>query len=120
MQSLLHEDAIVMVQGHDVGDSAQCNQVQVSRRHLCGSRASVGLQGAAERCHQVERNADSGQVRTGEITVLEIRVDYRVRPRQFGARKVMVRDQHLHSESTRFVDALDAGDAVVDRDQEAW
>ena len=97
-QTLLHENAVVVVQRHNIGHCAQCNQVKILRRYFRSTVSAALFQHAANPGHEVERNSHAGQVRTRELAVLQVRVDDDRRRGKFIARQMMVRHQHRNPE----------------------
>ncbi len=82
-QSLVHEDAIVVIERHDVGDRTQRNEVEVLGGDLGGAGSALLLQHASNARHQVEGNTDAGQVATRKPAAIEVRVNDDCGVRQF-------------------------------------
>ncbi len=116
-EAFVHQDAVVAVQPHDVGDRPERHQVQQvgDRRQPL---ASLRLETPGQRRHQVEGNAHACQGLARERRVGQVRVDHRRAAGQIGPRQVMVRHQHVDATRARRVDAAMRGDAVVDRDDQ--
>lgn len=112
-----------MVEPDDIGDSPQRDQIE--QRGEPGFAASAALgkpvaraQFGAQRQHNVEDDADSGEMLAGEVAVREIRVDDTVGGRQLVAWQVVVGDQRRDPQLPGAGHAVDAGDAVVDGDDQ--
>ena len=73
---------------------------------------------AAQRLHQLQRDADAGEVLVGIAAVVPLRVDHRQRRRQLGVRLVMVGDDQIDAELARAPRRVGAADAAVDRDDQ--
>jgi hypothetical protein len=119
-EALLDENAVVVVQRHDVGNGAQGDEVQVLR---CGFRSAgdtLAIEPAAERRHQVKSDADTSQVAARELTARQIRIDDDIGCGQFCCRQVMIRDEHLDATVTGFADACNTRNSVIDRDNQLW
>ena len=72
----------------------------------------------AQRLHQLQRDADAGQVLVGIGAVVPLRVDHRQRLRQLGVGLVVVGDDQIDAELARAARRLGAADAAVDRDDQ--
>ena len=116
-QSLLHEDAVVAVERHEIRHRAECDEVE-QVRHCRQASPAAGLEFARDRRHQVEGDANPGQRAAAETGARKIRIHVRRALRQVRRRQVMIGDQHLHAERVRRLDAGKRRDAVVDGDQQ--
>ncbi len=85
---------------------------------VCGVEHAAPAQFGAQRQQHVEHDADAGQVLAGEAAVRLVRVDDHARVRQRVARQVVVGDDHFDAAPVGFDHAVDAGDAVVDGDDD--
>ena len=72
----------------------------------------------AERLHQLQRDADAGEILVRIGAVVALRIDDRARIRQLGVRLVMVGDDQIDAELTRPARRLRRADAAVDRDDQ--
>jgi hypothetical protein len=104
--------------------SATVPRATRSSRQRAGARCAllrkpVALaQFGAQRQHHVEDHADAGQMLARETAAGKVGVDDAVGGRQFVARQVVVGDQRGDAELPGAGDAVDAGDAVVNGDDE--
>ena len=72
----------------------------------------------AQRDEHVVHHAHAGEMSAGESATGLIRVDNEIGRRQFRAGQVMIGDQHLDAPRACRGHALDAGDTVVDGNDE--
>ena len=72
----------------------------------------------AERLHELQRDADAGEVLVGIRAVVPLRVDDGERRRQRRARLVVVGDDEVEPELARAQRRFHAADAAVDRDDQ--
>ena len=79
---------------------------------------AVAAGAPAERLHQLQRDADAGQVLVRIGAVVPLRVDDGERRRQLGVRLVVVGDDQIDAELARAPGRVGAADAAVDRDDE--
>ena len=122
LQPLMHQDAVVAIQRHHVGDGAERHQIQIIR-HIGGTNALALIpaqlaQVSVEGRHQIEGHPHPGQGLGGEVAAMLVGVHYRIGSRQLLARQVMIGDQNLHAGRLGRRHPGDAGDAVVHRDEE--
>ena len=113
-EALRHEHPIVGVERHDVRDRAECDEIEPVRRRRQRRVTERPMQGG----HHVEGHADTGQRGRGKTRVWQIRVDDHVGRRQLGTGKVMIGDEHVDTERACRGDAGQAGDTVVDGDDQ--
>ena len=73
---------------------------------------------AAERLHELQRDADAGKVFVRVRAVAPLRVDDRQRQRQLGVRLVVVGDDEVEAELARPARRLGAPDAAIHRDDQ--
>ncbi len=121
-QALVDQNAVVGVQRHHVGDSAQRHQIEQLGQirlgpALTGEPAEV-TQPCAQGQQHVEDHPDTGDALAREGTSRLVGIDDGIGRRQLVAGQVMVGDQHPHPGRLGCRDAIDAGDAVVDGDQQ--
>ncbi len=116
-QALVHQDAVVGIQRHHVGNAAQGHQVQqlgeVRLGHAAPGEPVQLAQARTQGQQHVEDHPDPGHGLAGELAARLVGVDDGVRRRQFRARQVVVGDQHLEPGGLGGGHAVDAGDAVV-------
>ena len=116
---LRHEDTVDLIEAHDIGDGSQRDEIE--------QRAEVGLcpvrkcaepaELCAQRDQHEEHDAHAGDVLRRKTTTGLIGIDDdRVGQRR--ARQMMVGDQDVDAAGLRGRHALDAADAVVDRDEQ--
>ncbi len=121
-QALVHQDAVVGIQRHHVGHAAQGHQVeQLAQVRFSDTRSGEPAQLAQPRAQgqqHVEHHPDPGQCLAGERAARLVGIDDGVGRRQLRARQVVVGDQHLEPGRLGRGHAVDAGDAVVDGDQQ--
>jgi hypothetical protein len=116
-QALPDEDAVVVIEPHQVGDGAERHEVEIARRYSRRSRESLLLQRPAQRRHQVEGDADACEVRAAEGALRagrDVRIHDGRRIRQSVAGQVMVGDQDVDPETSRHGHAVDIRNSVVD------
>ena len=68
-----------------------------------------------KRLHQLQRDADAGQVLVGIGAVVPLRIDHRQRRRQLRVRLVMIGDDQIDAELARAPRRLGAADAAIHR-----
>ena len=112
IETELRDDAVLADQRHDVGERADRRDLDEARHQLVAAGA------AAERLHQLQRDADAGQVLVGIGAVVPLRVDDGERRRQLGVGLVVVGDDQIDAELARAPRRLGAADAAVDRDDQ--
>ncbi|MNS50718.1 hypothetical protein D3C72_833740 [compost metagenome] len=120
LKALMHQNPIVGVQRHHVGDAAQRHQVKQFadvrlRLVLVPAKAA---QARAQRHQHIENHPDAGERLAREFASGLVRVDQRIGQRQFIAGQVVVGDQYFEASLFGSGHAFDAGDAVVDGDQQ--
>ena len=120
LQALLHQQAVVVIEADHIGDGAQRDQIQQGAEIGFGffSVSPAMAQLGAQRQHQVEHHADAGEALAREFAARLVGVDDAPGVGQGVAGQVVVGDQHFHAQAVCFGDAVDAGDAVVDGDQD--
>jgi hypothetical protein len=120
LQALRDEDAVVGIELDDVGHRAQRDQVEKAVElglRLCIEYAAPAQFGAQGQQH-VEHHAHAGQVLAREAAFGLVRIDNHARRRQHITRQVMVGDDDVDAQPIRREHAVDAGDAIVDRDDD--
>ena len=117
-QSLGHENSVVPVQSHHIGNGAKRNEVQKSCRDPGCAGQALRLEPSAKCRHQVERYADTRKIRTLEFAAHQIRIDHDVRIRQRSAGQMMIRDQYLDAMTVGYRYAVNTGNTVVDGQQQ--
>ena len=119
----MHENAVVPIEGYHIGDGADRHEVEPLREirlvEAASREVALVAQSIAHRAHDVERDADPGEIGAGKRRTRNVRIDQRARGRQVVARQVVVRDDDVHAVVTSQRHALDAGHAVVHRDDHA-
>ncbi len=120
LQALMHQDAIVRVQRHHVSYAAQGNQVQqfANVRLRPGVVAAQAAQARAQGHEHVENHPDACQRLARKRAAWLVGVDDGIGVRQRLARQVVVGHQDLEASRLRRRDPVDAGNPVVDRDQQ--
>ena len=120
LQPLMHEDTVVGVQRHHVGHAAQGHQVQqfADVRLREGVVAAQAAQARAQGHEDVEHHPDACQRLAGKRAAWLVGVDDGIGVRQRLARQVVVGHQYLEASRLRRRDAVDAGNPIVDRDQQ--
>ena len=120
-QTLRDEGAVGLVEPHDVGDGAQRDEVEEAGEVGFGAAVeSAPLPHPCARGDQyVEHHADAGDVLARERAAGLVGVDDDGRRRQRRTGQVVVGDEHVDAPRVRRRHAVDAGDAVVDRDEQA-
>ena len=71
----MHKDAIVTVQRHEIGDSAERDQIQKIRNRRWLGDEVARLHFARERGHEIERNAHARQCLARKIIARCIRIN---------------------------------------------
>ena len=119
-QALLDQDAIDAIEPDDVGDGAQRHEIEQRGKVRLGAvhEPPEAAQRGAQGDQQIEHDADPSQMLAGIVAPWLIRVHDPCGVRQPIAGQMMVGDQHVDAPSTRGGNALDAGDAVVDGDDQ--
>ncbi len=120
LQPLGDEDAVVAVEAHHVGDSAEGDEVeQRVELRLRGRREPPArAQFGAQREQHVEHHADARQVLAWKSAARLVRVDDAGGVRQHGPRQVVVGDEHRDAEFVGARHPFDTRDAVVDGDDQ--
>ena len=118
-QPLLHEDAVVVVEGHHVCDRAHGDEVEERSEVRSGGAARAFPPPGAQRAEHVEHHPDPGEAFAREAVAGAVRIDHGVGGRQLRAGQVMVGDQDADAELLRTGNPLHARDTVVDGDDEA-
>ena len=121
-QALGDEDAVVVLQRHHVGHRAQRHQIQQAGQvglidAAFGEPARLA-QPRAQGQHDVEDHPHAGRALGGEGIAGPVGIDDGVRRWQGLAGQVVVGDQHAHAQRPGRRHAVEAGDAVVHRDQQ--
>ena len=106
------DDAVLADQRHDVGERADRGNLDEGRQPLRLARSG------AQRLHQLQRDADAGEMLVRIGAVVALRIDHRQRDRQRGVRLVMVGDDQIDPELAGAQRRLGAADAAVDRDDQ--
>ncbi|MCY1432337.1 hypothetical protein D9M71_483300 [compost metagenome] len=113
----MHQNAVVGIQRHHVGDAAESDQIEHFReirlRHAARSEIAFFAQTRAQGEHDVKDHAHTGHGLAREFAARLIGIDDGIRRRQFRTRQVVVGDQHAQPGGLGCGDAVDAGDAVV-------
>ena len=121
-QTLLDENAVVAVERHDIGNGAERHQVEQIRQRWLGARRGLEpatvAQVRAQRDQQVEHDAAAGQRLARERIPGQVRIDDGIGIGEHRARQMVVGDEHVDAGGARRGDTLEAGDAVVDREQQ--
>ena len=113
-QTLFDQNAIASIELDHVGHGADGRQIEVAG-DLPGHSQPL-----AQRRHEIESHSDAGQALAAKGIPVKVRVDDGVCARQFGARQVMIGDQHIHAGVPGRLGPGDAGDTVVNGDDESW
>jgi hypothetical protein len=97
LQPLVHQNTVVLVEPHDVGDGAERDEVEQGGEVRAGSPAEHGARAqlGAQPEHKVEHHPDAGQALTRESAARLIGVDDATGPRQLVAGEMVIGDQHL-------------------------
>ncbi|MCY1420823.1 hypothetical protein D9M71_364590 [compost metagenome] len=120
LKALMYEDAVVGVQGHDVSNTAQGDQIE----QFADIRLwrVVVMPEAAQACAQghqhVENHPDPGQRLARELAAGLVGIDDGIGCRQFMTWQVMIGDQHLQPGSFGCGHTLYAGNTVVHGNQQ--
>ena len=116
----MDQDAVVGIQRHHVGDATQCHQVeQLAQIGLRTAGEPAGFaQPRTQRQQHVEHHADAGHGLAGEFAAWLVRVDDGISGRQFRPWQVVIGNQHRQPGGLGRRHAIDAGDAVVDGQQQ--
>ncbi|MNH97115.1 hypothetical protein D3C73_498070 [compost metagenome] len=120
LQALMHQNPVVGIQRHHVGHAAKSHQIEqfadIRLRPACvpAQLAQPRTQG-----HQhIENHPDAGQRLARKLATGLVRIDDGIGQRQLVTGQVVVGDEHLEPGLFRRCHAFDAGDAVVDGDQQ--
>ncbi len=121
MQTLRDQHAVVAIELDDVGYSAQRDQIEQAVQTRFRARV-VERTAPAQLCAQceqhVEHDADARNAFARELAPWLVRIDDGACRRQFVAGQMVVRDEHVDTERIRGLHPVDAGNAVVHRDQQ--
>ncbi len=121
-QTGFDEDAIVVVQGNEVGDRAEGHEIEQRRKigfeHSRFGEPSVSAQAGAQCQQQIEHHADAGQGLARERVAGKIRVDHRIGIRERSSRQMMIGDDDTNPARSRRRDACVCRHAIVDRDEQ--
>ena len=117
-QPLLDENAVVPIEGDDVGHRAQRDEVEERGqiRRLAASRALAPP--GTQRSEHVEHHPDSGEALARESVAGAVGIDDGVGRGQSRAGQMVIGDQDVDAELLRAGDPVHARDAVVDGDDE--
>ena len=96
-QTLLHQDAVVVIERHDVGDRAERRRGRGSppcsvRSMPMRSNQPRSRSSRAQQREHIEDDADTGEIRAAEPATGQIRIDDRVRVGHFAPGQMMIRD----------------------------
>ena len=111
LQTMAHQGAVIMGQGHDIGDGTQCRQVAIVLDHLI---AVVPFQGA----DQLERHTHAGQPLEWAGTIGAMRVHHRHCIGQGLPGLVMVGHHHINAQTVGMGDLLMGRNAVIHCDDQ--
>ena len=95
VEAELRDDAVLADERDDVGQRADRRDLDERRQQ------PLAIALAAERLHELERDADPGEVLVGIVAIVPSRVDDRDRRRQLGIGLVMIRDDQDRCRSSR-------------------
>ena len=112
LQAELGDDAILTDQRHDVGQRADRGDLDEGWQPVGFARAH------AQRLHELESDADAGEMLVGVRAIVPFRVDDRDRLRKFGVGLVMVRDDEIEAKLAAAACRLRTANAAVDRDDD--
>ena len=97
---MLHDDAVLASQGHDIGDGGDGDQLQKRLDHAIELRlrpAESGKNGVRE----LQCDARSAEVGIGITAIAAAGINDGERGRQFGFRQVVIGDNDIDSQFTR-------------------
>ena len=118
LQALVDEDAVEVVERHDIRHGAERDQIQqlteLGFRQVHALEMAVLPQVLTQGHQDVKHDADTGQSPAGESLPGQIGVDDGVGGRKAGSGQMMVGDQHPHAQGPGGGNAFMTGDAVVD------
>ena len=83
-----------------------------------GIECAAFAQLSAQREHEIEHHANAGEMLARKRAAALVGIDGAGRGWKARARQVVVCDQHLHPQAIGLRDPLDAGDAVIDGDEQ--
>ena len=119
-QSLVDQDAVVVVQPHHVSDGTECHQVEQfgEIRFLSLREPDPAPQLRAQGNQYIKHDTDPGQVLAGKSAAMLIGIHDARRRRKFRPRQMVIGNQHCDSALVCFRHAFHAGNAVIHGDQE--
>ena len=122
LKSARDQEAVVGIQPHHIGHGAQGDQVTQgvqSRATISGIHASLAQLGPQGQ-HEIKNDADTCQVLGGKPAAWLVRIHNGQGVRQGVSRQMVICYHHTDAMGIGCCHALNAGDAVVDSDQEVW
>jgi hypothetical protein len=120
LQAMLDQNTIFPLQGGDIGDRAQCHEVEVPAqiRGLAGPPRFL-TQPSAQSHDQFEGDPHTSQFLGWIATLRLVRIQHSHRIRERRRHLMMIRDDHIHSQASGELDLMVTGDAAIDSDEEA-
>jgi len=83
-----------------------------------GRQPAQAIEPAAQRLHQLQRDANAREVLVGIIAIVTLGIDYRQRRRQRRSRLVMIRDDEINLQLGGTPRRFDPPDSAIDRDHQ--
>ncbi len=121
-QPLMHQDAVQPLQRRHVGHCAQRHQIQPISQDRLGDplsgKPAVRLQARAQCRQHIEHHPNPGQALVGKAATRLVGIDDGIGRGQLRPGQVMIGDQHLDARGSRRGHPGNAGDAVVDGDDQ--
>ena len=109
VQSQLGDDAVLADQRHDVGERADRRDLDEAGQPVVVARR------VTQRLHELQRDADAGEVFVGIPAIAALGIDDGEGGRQLRVRLVMIGDDQIHPQLTRAPRRLGAANAAVHR-----
>ena len=121
-EPLLDQDAVDLVEAHDVGHRAERDEIEQPAEIGLRARPERALvaQARAQRGEHVEHHPDAGEMARGEAAAGLVGIDDDRGRRQRRGGQVMIGHEHVEAARGGGRHALVARNAVVDRDEQPW
>jgi hypothetical protein len=118
---LRDQHAVIAVELDHVGNRAERDQIEQAVQTRFGEsvvESAAAAQFRAQRQQHIKHHAHTGDALARERAARLVRVDDGPCSRQFVTGEVVISDQHVDAERIGRCHAIDAGDAVIDRNQQ--
>ena len=117
-QTLRHQNPVVVIQRHEVRHGAKGHEIkqhpEIRFREAAAGKPARFPQVRTQGQHEVKRHADAGEMFAGKGIARLVGIDDGIGFGKCRPRQMMVGNQHLDAATARLPHAVDAGDAVID------